>query len=204
MLFIAFSILLLTGWKCQLVGDLQLRGFNLLLLLSLLLSPFTLDLYGIRVNGSLLPLLGWAVHRLLRFRPADGGPGIPALPLYILFLLCVWVWMRRLYALDPVFVLLHERWDAPLLIGALTALLIRRFRDQMSVLAVTLTAGQAIMAVTVRSLEETTLGGWGWWDGFSAAFISTHLTHNALLIFPRFRRQLSRHKSFRKGGTPER
>ncbi|WP_313997728.1 hypothetical protein [uncultured Paenibacillus sp.] len=134
---ICAAILLLTGWGRQLAGDFSpVSAFVFLTGLTVLTA-----VSGAGGAAAIYPLLwtaAWGAAAWSAVKPASRR-------VYVLFsamLGCaVWLWARELYAVDPVFVLWDAQLDAPLLVGALCALMTAGVREQFVVAAVSSLAG---------------------------------------------------------------
>ncbi len=158
-ILVSAAILLATGWRKQLTDEIPLAGtlaymIGLLVLLHLSQErPF----YLYWTAGA--AALGWFAIAP-RMKQA-----------YVLlsaaFIAALWIWFRKLYAIDPVIVLWHPYWDGPIVIGLVAAIAAIGFREQFVIVS-----GSMVIA-------EWAFGGaaapWEWLDSWALALAASRL-----------------------------
>ncbi|EXX91401.1 hypothetical protein BG53_01540 [Paenibacillus darwinianus] len=160
LVWVCAAILLLTGWRRQLIGDFP-AARAVAYLAGLIGLMAVSKSGGAAVYYPMLWTGAWATAALAAVRPASRQA-------YAWFsaVLCsvVWLWSRGLYAVDPVFVLWDARLDPPLLAGALCALTAGGFREHFAVAAFSSLAG------LLPVVEET--GIWAWADALALTWLT--------------------------------
>jgi len=173
-------ILLATGWKRELLDDVSPLAAASASAALLCAAGFP----GLPAEAPQPVALFFACAAL---RKADGGKRIQALFGAVLAG-AVWIWLRHLYAADPVFILRDAQLDGPFAAGGLAAAVTGSFRTQL--------AAVTAAAVAARWLEPAAIGAWGWLDGFFAALAAaravTLLARVASALAGRLRPQAGR------------
>jgi hypothetical protein len=142
------GILLATGWKRQILDDVP--ALRAALAAAALAAACGL---GTAAAPKLLALA--CACALLR--NADAGKRLQAMGGAVLGGI-VWIWIRKLYTADPVFIFWDARLDGPLAAGILAAAAAGHFRSQLP--AVT------AAAIAADWLDPAPAGAWAWLDGF--------------------------------------
>jgi hypothetical protein len=158
-LLVSAAILFATGWRRQLTDEIPLAG-TLIYLLGLLVflnlsQAHPLYLYW---TGGVIVLFLYRISPRMK-------------RLYVLmaaaFVGALWIWFRKLYAVDPIIVLWHPYWDGPIIIGFVAAVLAVGFREQFVIVS-----GSMLVA-------EWTTGGaaspWEWLDAWLLALAASRL-----------------------------
>ncbi|RAP76406.1 hypothetical protein [Paenibacillus montanisoli] len=171
-------ILYVTGWKELVADGVPFRVLGLFLLAALLLQVAELSIgEHVVLTGSAALAIGVALLQLALI-----GQWGSMFFVFFSSLLTgfMWMWVRYIYGMDPVFYALHPVWDGPLLAGLFAGLLADRFRSQF-VIAV-LAAVFAQFNQWISPLEASKLmviGSAAWWDGFIIAMLAARITGNA-------------------------
>lgn len=164
------AILLLTGWRRLLLGDVP-RWKIVLFAAGCAIGSSSVWEGGeaaVQVNVAWLLLWGLAAAAVA---VREQGSGYIAFTAALVIVL--WFWCGRLYAANPAMVLYNPRWDGPLLAGTVAGCMTPRFRDQFALLACALPAAELLLCL---SLSETILlGGAAWWDRFAATAVTARL-----------------------------
>ena len=163
-LLVSVAILLATGWRRQLTEDIPL-GATLIYVTGLfVLLNFSDDgqpLYLYWTAGA--ALLAWAA---IQPRLKQG---------YVLaaaaFVGALWIWFRKLYEVDPVFVLWHPYWDGPVAFGIVAASAAGGFREQFVMLSCAMLLGEWT--------GGPALAPWEWTDAWFLALAIARLTSAA-------------------------
>lgn len=159
-------IMLCTGWRQQIIGELPARAAWLWLIGWLLLvgHPGQLQL-GVPISFSAAIALFVAIAVWARSQ-AQG------MALYGMACACIcamlWVWSKKMYAFDPVMYAWHPVWDAPIITGVFAGLANRAIGQHWLVLAAGLGGGEAAL-VASSPAAGVAVGTYGWWDSFYAA-----------------------------------
>ncbi|GBF72748.1 hypothetical protein PA598K_01014 [Paenibacillus sp. 598K] len=155
-------ILLATGWRRSLFGGMSTSRLAALAAGLFLTLPFHWRLADqLELHLSALWLVFWSVAAL---RSASAGRQPVVLLGGCLLLTAAWTTVEHMYRMDPVFVIVHPTWDAILLAGLFAGVISWRWEEQLFILALSLLAGQAVLAWSGVSPAMETVGGWGWWD----------------------------------------
>ena len=154
---IVFGILMATGWKRQLVDDIP-AWCAAGLAASLPAACGLAGTWGLWPMAA--PQLLALAFACALLRGADAGKRLQAAAGAVLGSI-VWIWLRKLYAADPVFIIWHERLDGPLAAGALIAAAAGHFRAQF--------AAAAAAAFAAGRFAPSPAGAWEWLDGLLAA-----------------------------------
>ncbi|SEN24340.1 hypothetical protein [Paenibacillus sp. OV219] len=181
--FIAFwllsmaAILYMTGWKEHVADGVPHRAIVYFILFALLLHYVQLSIgEAAGITGSALLAVTLAAALLIAMR------NIGAM-LFVLFSALLtgfmWMWMRYIYGIDPVFIVVHPVWDGPLLAGLFAGLLADRFKTQfiITVLAAVLSEGNQLLSPIALS-KPLIIGTATWWDGLVIALCAARLTGN--------------------------
>ncbi|MBW7473467.1 hypothetical protein K0T92_01760 [Paenibacillus oenotherae] len=168
-------ILYATGWEQQLADGVSRRTLAIVMGGMLLLTPFHLEAgVMLEVKLSVVLLLVVSVVGVIMDKPANQ---------FVYTLACsflaglVWLWIRFMYAVDPVFTVLEPAWDGALAAGMLAGMLVDRFRSQLMI--VSLAASAAIAGELIRPFSNDgpfVLGSFAWWDGLAIALVTGRLT----------------------------
>lgn len=168
-------ILYATGWERQVTEGISRRLLAILIGGLLLLQAFELPVGAkLEVKASvvlfLVIVIVWAVLDKL-------SKQLVYVFATSVFAGLVWLWIRFMYAVDPVFIVLDPGWDGALAAGILAGIMVERFRPQLMVIA--LASVVAVAADLVRAFshgEPFTLGALAWWDGLVIAMAAGRLT----------------------------
>jgi hypothetical protein len=171
-------ILYATGWHERGAVPPPHRYLLLFLTAAFLLNALVVPLGpAIRVNGSAALLVAAVFIAAMTLR--NGGQAA-----YLVFCSALaavmWCSVRYLYKTDPVFIIFHPQWDAPLFAGLIAGLLTDRAR--MQYVTVTLAASAAPLSdlLLPNGLRGTVvIGNLAWWDGFAVAAITARLIGTA-------------------------
>ncbi|WP_308639122.1 YphA family membrane protein [Paenibacillus silvisoli] len=168
-------ILYVTGWKEQVADGVPFRVLALFFLGALLLQVAELSIgEHVVLTGSALLAIGTALL-LLAFIGHIGSI------LFIFFSALLtgfmWMWVRYIYGMDPVFYALHPDWDGPLLAGLFAGLLADRFRSQFIIAALAAVFAQFDQWISPLSVSKIMMfGSPAWWDGFVIAMLAARVT----------------------------
>ncbi|PZD93509.1 hypothetical protein DNH61_23090 [Paenibacillus sambharensis] len=138
-LLLSGMILIMTGWRRELIGGCSMRIAALFLVP---LTAMTLLSAGRPVYYVLLPVAWLWLWAMMAITKHEAAVHQTYIYLTALLTAAAWIWMRKLYWFDPVFVILHPYTDAPLLAALAAAFMSARFRDQFAVLALSSTIGE--------------------------------------------------------------
>ena len=158
-ILVSAAILLATGWRRQLTGEVPLAG-TLVYIIGLLV---------------LLHLSQQRPHYLYWTAGSAALAWLAIAPrmkqAYILlsaaFIAALWIWFRKLYAIDPVIVLWHPYWDGPIVIGLVAAIAAIGFREQFVIVS-------GSMAIAEWAFEGSA-GPWEWLDAWALALAASRL-----------------------------
>lgn len=155
-------ILLVTGWRRSMFGGMSAIRLLALAAGLILLLPFRWRIAGqLELQLSALWLVVWSAAALR----SDAAGRQPVVLLGgCLLLTAAWTAVEHMYRMDPVFVILHPAWDAIVLAGIFAGLMSWRWEEQLFILALSLLAGQAVLAWSGALPAMATVGGWSWWD----------------------------------------
>jgi hypothetical protein len=156
-IMVTAGILLATGWKRQLLDDippLRAAGFAAAMLAACGLAGASTALPAAEAPKLLAAACACAV-----LRKAEPGQRLHALAGAALGSIA-WIWLRKLYAADPVFIFWDAELDGPLAAGFLAAAA-GHFRAQFAAIAAS--------AIAADLLAPGAAGAWGWLDGFLAS-----------------------------------
>lgn len=193
-------IMLCTGWRQQIIGDLPARAAWLWLIGWLLLAwhPARLQL-GVPVSLSagiaiVASVAIWASRARTR-----------GTVYYGMACACIcamlWIWTKKMYAFDPVMYAWHPMWDAPIITGVFAGLANRAIGQHWLVLAAGLAGGEAALLASSPA-AGLAVGTYGWWDGYYAALaIAIAVSSLQLAIAFLYRRLQSRLLSWRDRGS---
>lgn len=151
---ITAGILLATGWKRQILDDVPAPRAAL--------AAAALAAACGSGAGAAPKLLASACTCAL-LRNADAGKRLQAVGGAVLGGI-VWIWVRRLYTADPVFIFWDARLDGPLAAGILVAAAAGHFRPQF--------AAVTAAAIAADWLDPAPAGAWAWLDGFLASLFA--------------------------------
>ncbi|REE94257.1 hypothetical protein A8990_10148 [Paenibacillus taihuensis] len=181
--FIAFwllsmaAILYMTGWKEHVADGVPHRVIVYFVLFALLLHYVQLPIGdSALITGSATIAVTLAVALLIAMR------NIGAM-LFVLFSALLtgfmWMWMRYIYSIDPVFIVVSPNWDGPLLAGLFAGLLADRFKTQfiLAVMAAVFSVGDQLLSPLAVS-KPILIGTATWWDGLVIALCAARLTGN--------------------------
>lgn len=184
--FIAFwllsmaAILYMTGWKEHVADGIPHRIIVYFILFALLLHYVQLPLGGsARITGSAALAVIFATILLITMRNVGAT-------LFVLFSAMLtgfmWMWMRYIYSIDPVFIVVSPKWDGPLLAGLFAGLLADRFKTQfiLTVLAGLFSVGDQLLSPLAVS-KPIIIGTATWWDGLVITLCAARLTGNVKL-----------------------
>lgn len=171
------AILFFTGWGNAVSDDMPLRTIVAFIGTVAVLHFFTVSVQDqVVIGGGALLAIGTAVVLLLTMHS-------PGSMLYILFSALLtgfmWTWMRYIYTMDPVFIVIHPRWDGPVLAGLFAGLLADRFRSHF-IIAVF----GAVMSLSTHYLGPAApsaalrIGTLAWWDGLTIALTAARVMAN--------------------------
>lgn len=168
-------ILYATGWERQASEGISSRMLAILIGGLLLLQTLELPVgAGLTVKGSVVLFLAIVIVSVVMDNP---GMQLVFVLASSLFAGLVWMWIRFMYAVDPVFIVLAPGWDGALAAGILAGAMVERFRSQL--LTIVLASVMAVIVELVRSFshaEPFTLGALAWWDGLAVAFAAGRIT----------------------------
>ncbi|GEM_PF-593978 len=192
---IVVTILLLTGWRRLLLGNIP-RWIILLFVAGCAASGWLIWEAGEAVvQANVAWLLLWG---LVAAAVAAKEPGASYLAFGCVLVVILWFWSGRLYAADPAIVLYKPEWDGPLLAGFAAGFLAPRFRDQFAILACALPTADLLLSI---SLSKTIMmGGAAWWDRFVAAAVTARLTAAVLWLIASGCSRASAHLFKNEGG----
>ncbi|AZN40700.1 YphA family membrane protein [Paenibacillus albus] len=181
--FIAFwllsmaVILYMTGWKEHVADGVPRRAIVYFILFALLLHYVQLTIgEDTAITGSAILALTLAAALLIAMR----NIGVMLFTLFSALLTgFMWMWMRYIYGMDPVFIVVHPVWDGPLLAGLFAGLLAERFKTQfiIVVLAAVLSEGNHLLS-PLGLTKPLVIGTATWWDGLVIALCAARLTGN--------------------------
>ncbi|MBM7564469.1 YphA family membrane protein [Paenibacillus sacheonensis] len=168
------AILYFTGWEQAVADRLPIRVIGTFLAVACALQFIRLSLMDdIAATGSAVFILGTAIVLLFSIRQ-------PGSMLFVLFSALLtgfmWTWMSYIYAMDPVFVIIHPRWDGPVLAGLFAGLLADRFRSHMTIVVLS-----GFIALSSRYLGPAApsspllIGTLAWWDGIAIALTAARI-----------------------------
>ncbi|XEC92767.1 hypothetical protein AB6A23_15340 [Paenibacillus tarimensis] len=158
-------ILLATGWRRQLTGDVAPAVLIAAGVGWLILRPFSIPfLSHTQIELAMIWVICWSVVPIFR-------NGNRLMTIYLLFgaamIGMLWFWMRRLYIVDPVFIVIHPLWDGPLIAGLFAGWMAVRFQDQLFLLTLAIFLGEFLLQYSLHlRLPAFGLGGAEWWDRF--------------------------------------
>lgn len=175
-IWIVLVILMWSGWKEEIAPDIKpmtlalLSGSVLVLLAFPLWWTLPFDYASIKLQIAIFPLLVAATYWLF-YRNSIGG--LLYLVSCVLLLAFIWWSIRKIYSIDPVFFLLDPRWDAPIVCGAVTAILASRPRTQLAVIIWTAVLAEALLAYQQGRNYTVWIGSSVWWDSFMVAIAAS-------------------------------
>lgn len=191
------AILVATGWRAWLVGEVTLKRLVIMASGLVISLPFTIRLSeDINLHASALWMVCWAATTVRMRR----SPGQAILLFFGSILAAVsWYVLQRLYQLDPVFILMHPAWDAILITGLFAGLLTWRFEEQLFVLVLSLVIADTALAQA--RAYPVVLGNWSWWDRLLCAVVIARLTGAGCILLSHMRiRWQARHLQDQGGG----
>lgn len=162
-ILVSAAILLATGWRRQLTEETPTGAILIYLagLLVLLNMPGNEPLHLYWTAAAVLLLWTRLTPRMKQA--------------YVLvaaaFTGMLWIWLRKLYAIDPFFVLWHPHWDGPIVIGIVAAIAATGFREQFVLLGGALLFGEWP--------AEPSLLPWEWTDAWLLALAASRLASGA-------------------------
>jgi hypothetical protein len=179
------GILIATGWKKQLLDDVPpLRAAGLA---AALLAACGLAGEWLRLPAAALPQGLAVLGAFALLRHAGTGKRLQAVAGAVLGSI-VWIWLRKLYAADPVFILWDAQLDGPLAAGFLAAAAAGHFRAQFAAIAAA--------SIAAHWAAPAAGGAWAWLDGLLAALCTaraaTALARGAAALAVRLRPQAGR------------
>ncbi|QHW30205.1 hypothetical protein GZH47_04670 [Paenibacillus rhizovicinus] len=168
------AILYFTGWEQAVADGMPLRLLGVFIGSSCVLQFITIAVQDqFVISGGAVLAIGTAVILLISIR-------MPGNMLYILFSALLtgfmWTWMRYIYSMDPVFIVIHPRWDGPVLAGLFAGLLVDRFRSHFI-----LVVFSAVIALSSHYLGPAAhaaplqIGSLAWWDGLAIALTAARV-----------------------------
>ncbi|MBB3109263.1 hypothetical protein FHS18_001315 [Paenibacillus phyllosphaerae] len=171
-------ILYLTGWQTQVADQTSRMAVAAFLTGVTLLHGLAVPIGGgiVTLQGSAAWALLWAFIAVICIRNF----------LQSLFvILCavlggaVWLWIRFMYATDPVFLFFHPGLDGAIIAGFLAGMLTERFAMQAAIIAIAASIAQfSAILMPGKPIEPITIGMLSWWDGAVAALAASRLTWN--------------------------
>ncbi|SFS81801.1 hypothetical protein [Paenibacillus sp. BC26] len=181
--FIAFwllsmaFILYATGWKEQVAEGMSSRMLGLFILGALLLHVAELTIRdSILLTGSAALAIAVALFQLARIRHFGSMLFVFFSALLTGFM---WMWVRYIYGMDPVFIALNPAWDGPLLAGLFAGLLADRFRSQFVIAVFAAVFSQLDLLISPLVItKQLMLGSPAWWDGLVIALTAARVTGN--------------------------
>ncbi|CAM4223258.1 YphA family membrane protein [Paenibacillus tarimensis] len=192
-LLLSGMILIMTGWRRELLGSCSVPAavfFTVPLILFVLISA------GRPIYYVLLPIVWFWLWAQLSIAKHEAGVQQTYLYLTALLTAAAWIWIRKLYWFDPVFVILHPDADAPLLAALAAVFMSTRFRDQFAVLAFSSTIGE--LGSALLPLKQLTWSGTSLLDSrvlldsfllsITAVRLMTVLLSAGLSLFTKLRR----------------
>lgn len=167
-------ILYCTGWQRHVAGRISGRSVLMFLCGAVVLHPVIIPVGpDIVLRGS----AGWALlAAILAVASVRNAMQTVFVILCTMLAGTVWLWARTMYAMDPVFILMHPTWDGPLMAGLMAGLLTDRFRYHYGI--VTLAAAMAEFSSPAGRHTVVTLGSAAWWDGVAIALIAARMVWN--------------------------
>ena len=113
-------ILFMTGWHEQVADQLSRHALSLILMGAFVLQALNIPLSAeLSIKGSVVFIFAIAVGSVLSLRHSV---------LFLFVLVCgvltgmIWLWIRYMYMIDPVFILMKPLWDGPLIAGLFSRL----------------------------------------------------------------------------------
>ena len=168
------AILVSTGWRTWLVGQVTTIRLLVLAVGVGLTLPFTLPLsQDIHLHASACWVICWTAAAI-RQPPRSVGQAILLLSGCVLATLG-WYVLERMYQLDPVFVVMHPAWDGILIAGIFAGVLTWRFEEQLFLLILSLLAADIALTLVHPRATPFILGSWSWWDRLLSALIIARL-----------------------------
>ncbi|NBD22604.1 YphA family membrane protein [Paenibacillus glycinis] len=168
------AILYFTGWEEQVADGIRLRTIGVFIGASCLLQLVSINIRGEAVvTGSAVLAIVTAVTLLITVRRLGTM-------LFVLFssLLTgfMWTWMRYIYSMDPVFVVIHPHWDGPVLAGLFAGLLADRFRSHFTIVVLSALLALAYHFIgTAAQDSPLEIGSLAWWDGLAIALTAARV-----------------------------
>lgn len=173
-------ILFMTGWHEQVADQLSRRTLTLILMGALVLQAINIPLSEeLSIKGSVVFIFAIAVGSVLYLH---------RLATVLFVMVCgfltgmIWLWIRYMYMIDPVFILLKPLWDGPLIAGLFSGLLCERFRTQAAVAviaAIIAPFNDVIHALKGQTEPLIVIGNLAWWDSLMIAMFVARLIGNA-------------------------
>ncbi|MBD2845185.1 hypothetical protein IDH44_08275 [Paenibacillus sp. IB182496] len=181
------GILVLTGWRRELLGTVRLRALLVFGVVWAVLLPVNWALTStLSIRLSLVWQMGWAIGCLLLAK-------LRSQALYHLFATAIVgalvYWIRVLYLYDPVFVVIHPFWDTALAAGLLAGILSPLFAVQFSILTLALALAQLLLHRS--AMLHIPLGSASWQDGFFAALAIARTVSGMAAIAAHLRTRLA-------------
>ncbi|SDW31153.1 hypothetical protein [Paenibacillus sp. CF384] len=181
--FIAFwllsmaFILYVTGWKEQVAEGMSSRMLGLFILGALLLHVAELTVKeSVLITGSAALAIAVAFIQLAMLRHFGTVLFVVFSALLTGFM---WMWVRYIYGMDPVFIVLNPAWDGPLLAGLFAGLLADRFRSQFVIAVFAAVFSQLDLLISPLVITKLMMiGSPAWWDGLVIALTAARVTGN--------------------------
>ncbi|MFC5650835.1 hypothetical protein ACFPYJ_17300 [Paenibacillus solisilvae] len=170
-------ILFMTGWQEQVADQLSQRSLSLILAGAFMLQFVTIPIISeLAVKGSVVYITAVTAASLLLLRR-------PGTIVYVLVcgvltgMICLWI--RYMYLLDPVFILLNPAWDGPLIAGLFAGLLCDRFRTQSSVVVIAAVISPLHAVIHTWNGMQFVIGSLAWWDGLMISLMVARVIGNS-------------------------
>ncbi len=173
-------ILFMTGWHEQVADQLSRHALSLILMGAFVLQALNIPLSAeLSIKGSVVFIFAIAVGSVLSLRRSA-----PVLFVLVCGVLTgmIWLWIRYMYMIDPVFILMKPLWDGPLIAGLFSGLLCDRFRTQaaVAVIASIIAPFNGVLHAWNGLTDPIiVIGSLAWWDSLIIAIVVARLISNA-------------------------
>ncbi|RXZ76883.1 hypothetical protein EBB07_31770 [Paenibacillaceae bacterium] len=194
-IIVVASVLMATGWRTMVTGNLSLRELMVFGTGALALYGIPIPIGSLAIGLSALWAVLWAVTLLIQSQN-----GYKAVNLFTgsILLAVVLFWIRQMYLLDPVFIIVHPQFDAALAAGLCTGLMALRIKEQFILLVLAFAGAEAFLQLLHGTTGQVQIGGAAWWDNLLFALLCAKLSGGAVQAADRIllrRNELKRLKS---------